>query len=147
MNKKPKWYLELNPLGQVPCLQFDDGRAIPESLIVCEYLDSAYPEHKLTPSDPYIKAQHQLIVESFSKVITIYYKVYRGDTTALPLLNEALESFEKKLELKFFGGIRKSFFDFRVGFIFFTRGQCISTIFLRFITSPLTFLKNFYIEK
>lgn len=88
----------------MPCLQFDDGRVIPESLIVSEYLDSAYPETKLTPSDPYIKAQHQLIVESFSKVITIFYKVYRGDSTAAPALMEALESIEKKLESKYFGG-------------------------------------------
>jgi glutathione S-transferase len=89
----------------VPCLQFDDGRVIPESLIVSEYLDNAYPETKLTPSDPYIKAQHQLIVESFSKVITIFYRVYRGDSTATPDLMEALETFEKKLESKYFGGI------------------------------------------
>jgi glutathione S-transferase len=104
--------LDLNPLGQVPCLQFDDGRAIPESLIVCEYLDSAYPENRLTPSDPYTKAQHQLLVEAFSKVITIFYKVYRGDSTAAPSLMDALEGFEKKLESKYFGGERIACFSY-----------------------------------
>ncbi len=104
--------MDLNPLGQVPCLQFDDGRAIPESLIVCEYLDSAYPENRLTPSDPYTKAQHQLLVEAFSKVITIFYKVYRGDSTAAPSLMDALEGFEKKLESKYFGGERIACFSY-----------------------------------
>ena len=104
LNKKPSWYLELNPLGQVPCLQLDEKRVIPESLIVCEYLDSAYPENKLTPEDPYVNAQHKLIVEAFSKVITNFYKIFRDDPTGLAPFTEALEAFEKKLQTKFFGG-------------------------------------------
>ena len=91
--------------GQVPCLQLDAERRIPESLIVCEYLDHVYPENKLIPSDPYTNAKHKLIIEAFSKVITIFYKVYRGeDSTAAQLLLDALEVFEKNLQSKFFGG-------------------------------------------
>jgi glutathione S-transferase len=45
------WYLELNPLGVVPTL-VDRGQPVIESSIICEYLDDAYPERSLRPSDP-----------------------------------------------------------------------------------------------
>jgi glutathione S-transferase len=50
LKNKPEWYVTLNPAAAVPCLQFADGRTIPESLIVAEYLDAAYPENKLIPT-------------------------------------------------------------------------------------------------
>ena len=96
--------MELNPLGQVPCLQFDDGRVLPESLIIADYLDEVYP-NKLSPSDPFKRAQHRVLVEMFSKVTSNFYKLYRNfDQAAADAVVNALEVFEKKLEGKFFGG-------------------------------------------
>jgi len=43
-------YLKLNPRGKVPTLT-DGDVAIYESLAILEYLESAYPEHPLLPSD------------------------------------------------------------------------------------------------
>ena len=37
-------YLELNPAGTVPTLVEDNGAVIPDSSVICEYLDEAYPE-------------------------------------------------------------------------------------------------------
>ena len=37
-------YLEANPAGTVPTLLEDNGLAIPDSSVICEYLDEAYPE-------------------------------------------------------------------------------------------------------
>jgi glutathione S-transferase len=37
-------YLELNPAGTVPTLVEDNGMVIPDSAVICEYLDEAYPE-------------------------------------------------------------------------------------------------------
>ena len=37
-------YLELNPAGTVPTLVEDNGLAIPDSGVICEYLDEAYPD-------------------------------------------------------------------------------------------------------
>jgi glutathione S-transferase len=37
-------YLELNPAGTVPTLVEDNGLVIPESAVICEYLDEAYPD-------------------------------------------------------------------------------------------------------
>jgi glutathione S-transferase len=36
-------YLELNPAGTVPTLVEDSGLAIPDSGVICEYLEEAYP--------------------------------------------------------------------------------------------------------
>ncbi len=54
-------YLRVNPLGRVPALVLDDGRAIPESEVICEYLEDAFPEPALLPADPWARAQVRLI--------------------------------------------------------------------------------------
>ncbi|MGE0225867.1 MAG: glutathione S-transferase family protein [Acetobacteraceae bacterium] len=40
-------YLELNPAGMVPTLIEDNGLVIPDSTVICEYLDEAYPDSGL----------------------------------------------------------------------------------------------------
>jgi glutathione S-transferase len=40
-------YLELNPAGTVPTLIEDNGLVIPDSAVICEYLDEAYPDSGL----------------------------------------------------------------------------------------------------
>jgi glutathione S-transferase len=40
-------YLILNPSGTVPTLLEDNGLAIPDSSVICEYLDEAYPDNTL----------------------------------------------------------------------------------------------------
>ena len=43
-------------------------RAIPESLVVSDYLDALYPENRLQPDDPYLKSKHQVLVGRFGSV-------------------------------------------------------------------------------
>ena len=40
-------FLQLNPAGTVPTLVEENGLAIPESTVICEYLDEAYPDNTL----------------------------------------------------------------------------------------------------
>ena len=40
-------YLEMNPAGTVPTLIEDNGLAIPDSAVICEYLEDAYPDTPL----------------------------------------------------------------------------------------------------
>lgn len=40
-------YLELNPAGTVPTLVEDNGMVVPDSAVICEYLDEAYPDASL----------------------------------------------------------------------------------------------------
>lgn len=54
-------YLSINPLGRVPALELDDGRVLPESEVICEYLEDLYPDPPLRPKDPWARAQVRLI--------------------------------------------------------------------------------------
>ncbi len=54
-------YLSINPLGRVPTLVLDDGRALPESEVICEYLEDAFPEPGLRPVDPWGRARVRLL--------------------------------------------------------------------------------------
>jgi glutathione S-transferase len=54
-------YLKINPIGRVPTLVLDDGRALPESEVICEYLEDAYPEPALRPADPWGRARMRLL--------------------------------------------------------------------------------------
>jgi glutathione S-transferase len=61
-SKLPKGdYLKLNPLGRVPTLVLDDGRALPESEVICEYLEETFPSPPLLPADPWQRAQVRLL--------------------------------------------------------------------------------------
>ncbi len=52
-------YLKLNPNGVVPTL-VDDGNVVIESAVICEYLDDAYPEPPMRPTDPHQRARMRL---------------------------------------------------------------------------------------
>jgi glutathione S-transferase len=53
------WYLKLNRRAVVPTL-VDGDRVIPESNVILEYLDEAYPEPALMPAEPYARATVRL---------------------------------------------------------------------------------------
>lgn len=40
-----------NPLGKIPCLELDDGSALYDSRVICEYLDELHAGPKLFPAD------------------------------------------------------------------------------------------------
>ncbi|XP_076829882.1 glutathione S-transferase omega-1-like [Brachyhypopomus gauderio] len=123
LKDKPEWYLAKNPLGLVPTLETHLGQMICESLITSEYLDEAYPEKKLFPSDPFEKAQQKMLMEEFSKVIPLFYKIPGSrksgeDVSALEAelknklskLNEVLV----KKKTKFFGGNSVTMIDYMI---------------------------------
>ena len=48
---KPQAFLDVSPKGEVPVLE-DQGLAIVDSTVINEYLEDAYPEVPLLPTDP-----------------------------------------------------------------------------------------------
>jgi glutathione S-transferase len=52
-------YLKINPKGVVPALDHD-GRIVIESTLICEYLDDCFPDPRLKPADPYLRARMRL---------------------------------------------------------------------------------------
>jgi glutathione S-transferase len=53
------WYRKLNRRAVVPTL-IDGDKVIPESNVILEYLDEAYPAPPLSPKDPYGRARMRL---------------------------------------------------------------------------------------
>ena len=47
----------LNPRGQVPFLELDDGRVISETISICRYLDELHPDPPLIGTTPYERAE------------------------------------------------------------------------------------------
>lgn len=105
MVKKPEWFLKLNPGGLVPCIQLDETRCIPESLICSEYIDVAYGGEKLIPADPYTNAIQKLHIERFAKVIARSNRAMKGsDDELIKKLVESLSSFNNSINGNFLGG-------------------------------------------
>ncbi|KAL3212544.1 hypothetical protein MRX96_007959 [Rhipicephalus microplus] len=51
-----------NPMGQVPVLLVD-GKPISQSVAIMEYLEEKYPEPRMLPADPYLRAKCREVVE------------------------------------------------------------------------------------
>lgn len=60
---KSDQFLALNPRGQTPALQLDDGTVIAESVAICRYLEGMHPEPPLFGRDP----REQALVEMWSR--------------------------------------------------------------------------------
>jgi glutathione S-transferase len=58
-------FLALNPAGTVPVLVDDDGTAVADSSVICEYLEEVYPERKLIDGSPAERAEIRRLVAWF----------------------------------------------------------------------------------
>ncbi|KAG8435308.1 hypothetical protein GDO86_013313 [Hymenochirus boettgeri] len=123
LKSKPEWFFEKSPFGLVPALETSNGQVIYESPIVCDYLDEVYPDKKLTPEDPLQKAQQKMLVEHFSKISTVLYKIMMAkikneDTSASKEeCQEKLIKFDESLakqNTKFLGGSCVSMVDYMI---------------------------------
>lgn len=114
----PEWFLARNPNGQVPALEYPDGRTLYESAVVSQYVDDTFPGEKLTPSDPFIKAKHSILLTEFSKVTNAYYAIFLGKSDKTKetweKLEKALELYERELSGKYFGGDKAALIDFQL---------------------------------
>lgn len=56
-------FLAKNSLGQVPVLELDDGRFLSESIAICRYLESKYPDMPLFGESP----EQQAFIEMWNR--------------------------------------------------------------------------------
>ena len=55
-DQKSADYVTLNPIAGVPTLVLDDETVLVQSLAILDYLDTVYPEPRLIPEDPSLRA-------------------------------------------------------------------------------------------
>ncbi|KAI4645905.1 hypothetical protein J4E93_005483 [Alternaria ventricosa] len=118
---KPRepWYLDINPRGLVPAINFN-GEIITESGVVATFLADAYPSHVLpasgTPEAALTRARISFFVDTwFSKAGSFFYKILMCDSKEeqAKMSQEFVDVVTKEIEplLKdakpFFGGSRK----------------------------------------
>ena len=99
LRDKPDWYYEVLPTGKVPLLEHD-GHRIWESAIVCEYLEEAFPQKPLLPSEPGRRAEARIWIEWVSSgLIPPFYKFLMAqDDDAKAKHKETVEKALEKLE-------------------------------------------------
>ncbi|KAI0366054.1 thioredoxin-like protein [Pilatotrama ljubarskyi] len=75
LKERPAWYAKVNPAGKIPAITYGGPKAPPEdpapeaikineSLIILEFLADLFPEAKLLPSDPVLRAQARLFMNT-----------------------------------------------------------------------------------
>jgi len=60
-NRQPP-YLEKNPAGQLPTLELEDGTALAEITVICEFLEETHPNPPLIGSNPKERAETRMWV-------------------------------------------------------------------------------------
>jgi glutathione S-transferase len=75
----PDWYnRDVNPREMLPALRLPNGAGnIPESLIVAQYLDEAFPDRgpQLFPTDPQERADARLFISDVDTLVKGFYGV------------------------------------------------------------------------
>lgn len=66
---RPARLRELNPTGRVPALEVD-GTGIPESTVICEWLEDQYPDPPFWPSDPKARAVGRALLRYVDEELT-----------------------------------------------------------------------------
>lgn len=53
-------FLAINPFGELPVLELDDGRHLTESVAICRYFEELHPEPRLMGEDAYEQAHVEM---------------------------------------------------------------------------------------
>ncbi len=104
LQDRPEWLYEKNATGRVPVLE-EDGRPLPESAVIMEFLEERYPEPPLLPPDPADRALVRLLVFRDHELTDAYYAFRRREDGAEEQLGEALARLDRVLaERPYLGG-------------------------------------------
>jgi stringent starvation protein A len=97
---RPAWIYEKNATGRVPVLE-EDAFVLPESDVICEYLEERYPEPPLLPDDPAERALARLAIFRFDdRLGDDYYALRRGEEGAADRLAARLADLDAELEAR-----------------------------------------------
>lgn len=108
----------INPKGLVPAVEYR-GKALYESLILCEFFEDAFPDYKpnLLPSDPVQRAVARLWMDHLTKTfIPAFHRLLQAQEAekqqaALQELYESLRKFAGNIQGPYFFGESFSLVD------------------------------------
>jgi glutathione S-transferase len=105
LSDRPAWLYGKNPSGRVPIVEEEDGRPLPESAVIMEFLEERYPEPALLPADPADRAIVRLLIFRDDDFTDPYYAFRRGEDGAEDEFAAALMQLNVALgERSFLGG-------------------------------------------
>ncbi|HZT52989.1 MAG TPA: glutathione S-transferase family protein [Gaiellaceae bacterium] len=111
LQHRPAWLYEKNATGRVPVLE-EDGWALPESVVIMEFLEERYPEPPLLPPDPADRALVRLLIHRDGELTDPYYALRRGGDEAAGRFDAALARLDRVLaEQPYLAGTRYSLAD------------------------------------
>ncbi|BFZ11245.1 hypothetical protein BsWGS_14284 [Bradybaena similaris] len=120
LNKKPDWFFDLNPYGEVPVL-LHNGGCVYESLITAEYIEEAFPQPKFYSDDPLVRAQEKIYFNHWTKKgIPAFYSLLKAghpDPEQTKRLEEhvgIMDAFLNKLNKPYFHGDQVGFSDYMI---------------------------------
>jgi glutathione S-transferase len=62
-------YLEKNPMGELPCLELDDGSVVGQTVAICEYLDETQAGPRLVGETPEARAATRMWIRNIEAKI------------------------------------------------------------------------------
>jgi len=105
LSDRPAWLYGKNPSGRVPVVEEEDGRPLPESAVIMEFLEERYLETALLPPDPADRAFVRLLIFRDKDFTDPYYAFRRGEDGADEKFGAALMQLNVALgERPFLGG-------------------------------------------
>ncbi|KAJ4721423.1 putative Glutathione s-transferase [Melia azedarach] len=119
-NKSPL-LLQSNPVYKKIPVLIHNGKSIPESLVIVEYVDETWKLHPLLPEDPYERARARFLAKfSEEKVLPsawiLFIKRGKEQEEAIVEAHGNLKFLEEELEgKKFFGGEKIGLVDLALG--------------------------------
>lgn len=97
-NRRAPYNVEVNPAGQTPALELDDGGFLCEVTAICEYLDERFPDRTLIGSTPEERANTRMwtrrIDLKISEPLTNGFRFAEG----LPLFEQRLRCLPEAAE-------------------------------------------------
>ncbi|HEX9049672.1 MAG TPA: glutathione S-transferase family protein [Anaeromyxobacter sp.] len=97
--RKPPELFAVNPAGGVPVLVVEGGAAIPESIVILQYLEDRWPEHPIFPPDPLGRARARLLHDRITAALAPHLlALARGTDAEKAAAERAVKEALAKLE-------------------------------------------------
>ena len=95
-------YLAMNPLGKIPTMK-DGATVLPESSVICEYIDEKYPKKSIIPATPKAAAMARLLATISELYVqnpaTALFRQRDPETRDKAVVEEKLAELDQGLEV------------------------------------------------